>query len=239
MTSLKRLRALAGAILRRSRMESDMDAELRFHIQAYADDLIRDGVSSDEALRRARLAFGGVDRAKDECRDARGVNLIDSLIQDVRYGARMLWKNPGFTVVAVLTLGLGIGANTAIFTVINSVLLNPLPYRDPDRLVLMWERTPQLPSMMVSYPDYLDWKAQNHVFEDIAVYNRYQTFNLTGSEHPERIAGGRATANLFSVLRVQPALGRGFLPEEDRPGKGRVAVLTDALWRRLFGSDAK
>src|SRR5262249_8122888 len=237
MTSLKRLRAWASAILRRSRMESDMDAELRFHIQAYADDLIRDGASSDEALRRARLAFGGVDRAKDECRDARGVSLIDSLIQDIRYGARILRKNPGFTVVAVLTLGLGIGANTAIFTVINSVLLNPLPYRDPEGLVVMWERTPQLPSMMVSYPDYLDWKAQNHVFEEIAVFNRYQSFNLTGRGRPERIAGGRATANLFSVLGVRPAIGRGFLAEEDRPGAERVAMLTDGLWKRLFGSD--
>src|SRR5262245_57316947 len=237
MTSLNRLRAWARAILGRSRMESDMDTELQFHIQSYAEDLMRGGLSRTEALRRARLAFGGLDRAKEECRDARGVNLIDSLIQDVRYGARMLRKSPGFTLVAVMTLGLGIGANTAIFTVINSVLLNPLPYRDSDRLVMMWERTPQLPSMMVSYPDYLDWKQQNHVFEDIAVFNRYQAFNLTGRDRPERIAGGRATANLFSVLGVRPAIGRGFLAEEDEPGAERVAVLTDGLWKRLFGSD--
>jgi putative ABC transport system permease protein len=216
-----------------------MDAELRFHIEAYADDLIRAGVPDDEARRHARLAFGGIDRAKEECRDARGINPVDGVIQDVRYGARMLGRNPGFTAVAVLSLGLGIGANSAIFTVINSVLLSPLPYTEPERLVLMWERTPQFSHMMVSYPDYLDWKAQNHVFEDIAVYNRFETFNLTGKDRPKRIAGGRATANLFSVLGVRPALGRGFLPEEDRPGGGRVAVLTDGLWKRLFGSDAK
>jgi putative ABC transport system permease protein len=237
MTTLKRLRAWLSAILGRSRMERDMDTELSFHIQAYADDLILSGVPREEALRQARLAFGGVDRAKEECRDARGVNLLDGLIQDARYGARMLRKNSIFTAVVVVTLGLGIGANAAIFTVINSVLLNPLPYGEPERLVLMWERTPKLASMMVSYPDYLDWKAQNHVFEDIAVYNRYQTFNLTGRDRPERLAGGRATTNLFTVLGVQPALGRGFLPEEEGPGGARVAILTDALWKRLFVSD--
>jgi putative ABC transport system permease protein len=237
MISIKRLRAWLGATMGRSRMESDMDTELRFHIQAYADDLISSGVAPEEAARQARLAFGGVDRAKEECRDARGVNLVNSLIQDLRYGARVLRKNPGFTAVVVITLGLGIGANAAIFTVMNSVLLNPLPYPEPERLVLMWERTPKLSNMMVSYPDYLDWKQQNQSFEDIAVYNRFQTFNLTGRERPERIAGGRATANLFTVVGVQPALGRGFLPEEEGPGGRRVAILTDALWKRLFGSD--
>ncbi len=160
---------------------------------------------------------------------------MNTLWQDLRYGIRMLFKHPGFTLVAVLMLALGIGANTAIFSVVNAVLLRPLPYNESDRLVFLNERSPQLEGMSISYPNFTDWRAQNRVFEKIGVYNR-RSYNLTGGE-PERILVGQVSADLFAALRVRAALGRLFTNEEDAPGANPVVVLSHGLWQRRFGAD--
>ena len=163
---------------------------------------------------------------------------MDTLLQDIRYALRQLAARPAFTAVAVLTLALGIGANTAIFSVADGVLLRPLPYERPDRLVLMWEATPQLPFMVVAYPDYLDWRHRGAMFSGLAVYNRYGTRNLTGESAPERLAVGLSSANLFRVLGVRSAIGRSFVDGDDEPAADRVAMLSAGLWRRRFGADS-
>src|SRR5437773_3237715 len=148
----------------------------------------------------------------------------------------MLFKNPGFTAVAVIALTLGIGANSAIFSVVNAVLLRPLPYEESDKLMLLSEREPQLEGMSIAYPNYLDWREQNGVFQNLAVFRR-QSYNLIGGSEPERLIGGQVSADMFPALKVKPILGRTFLAEEDKPGGNPVVVLSHGLWQRRFGSD--
>jgi putative ABC transport system permease protein len=164
-----------------------------------------------------------------------------SLLQDMRYGVRMLMKRPGFTFVAVLALALGIGANTAIFSVVNAVLLRPLPFKEPERLMAVWETNPQLGAEMrnrneVALGNFLDWRAQNQVFEQLAALF-YTNLNLTGTGEPERIQSMAVTTNLFQALGVQPLMGRSFLPEEEKVGSPRAVILSHGLWQRRFGSD--
>jgi predicted permease len=165
---------------------------------------------------------------------------VETLLQDIRYGWRLLAKSPGFTLVAVLTLAIGIGANTAIFTVVNAAVFHSLPYRDPDRLVHLWETRParEFTQMEASRPNLLEWQASNHVFSDLAGYTG-MNFSLTGRGTPQRIYGARVTANFFDVLGVRPVLGNAFRANEDRPGGARIALLTYGLWAGQFGSDPK
>jgi len=163
---------------------------------------------------------------------------MNALLQDLRYGIRGLLKRPGFTAIVVITLALGIGANTTIFSVVNAVLLRPLPYKDPDRLIRVWESNPgrNWPEFAVSAPNYKDWVKQQTVFEQLAA-QELTTFNLTGNGDPERIPAAAVTANLFPLLRVTPALGRSFLPEEEQVGHDRVVLLSYGLFQRRFGGD--
>jgi len=166
---------------------------------------------------------------------------MDTLLQDIRYGMRMLRKSPAFTTVAIITLALGIGANTAIFSIVNAVLLRPLPFPQPDRLMFLTEMA-QRPSCLmamsaISYPDFFDWRSQNHVFKGIAVYHENE-FTLTGSGQPLHVSGQTVSAGFFSVLGVEPLLGRGFLPEEEKPGT-HVVVLSHSLWQSVYGADHK
>src|SRR3712207_2691639 len=161
-----------------------------------------------------------------------------TLWHDIRYGVRALWKSPGFTAVAVLALALGVGANTAIFSVVNGVLLRPLPYKDPGRLVRLSEQSAKLPQMSVSYPNFVDWRAQQTVFEQMAA-TQFDSYNLSGGGEAERLPGRNVSPEFFPVLGVEPALGRLFTEEENAPGVGRVAVISHGLWQRRFGSDPR
>ncbi|OLE49009.1 MAG: hypothetical protein AUG46_01665 [Acidobacteria bacterium 13_1_20CM_3_58_11] len=162
MTLWSRLRSWVQAMLRRSRMESEMDAELRFHIEEFAEDLVRGGLSRQEAMRRARMEFGGIERAKEECRNERRVSLVDSLMQDMRFSVRQIRRNSGFTLAVAITLALGMGANTAVFSVLHTVLLRPLPYRDPNRLVTVWQENVQRQQLdKATVADFNDWKTRN------------------------------------------------------------------------------
>src|SRR5262245_57993747 len=161
------------------------------------------------------------------------------LIQDLRYGIRMLLNKPAFSVVALIVLALGIGANTAIFSVVNGVLLKPTLISEPERLVMVWNRGAEAAGgdhTPLAVADLLDWRAQSHSFDAIAAFS-YASFNITGRETPERVLGAGVTANFFTALGVKAKLGRMFLPDEDRAGAGRVALLSDGYWRSRFGAD--
>ncbi len=193
-----------------------------------------------EAQRRARLAIGGEEQIKEECRDARGVRFLESLAQDVRYGLRALRKSPGFTVVAIVTLMLGIGVNAALFTIVHGVLLNPLPFPRPDRLVSLWEENiiEAYEYNPVSGGVFTDWQTQAKSFEQMALIGE-DTANLSGDGGalPESIGIRQCSYNLFSLLGVQPALGRFFTEEDDRHGATPTTVLTNGLWKRRYGSE--
>ena len=241
MTLWSRVSSWLRATVRRSRVESEMDAELRFHMEAYAEDLVRGGVPREEALRRARLEFGGIENTKEECREARGAHFAGTLLQDVRYGVRTMRRAPGFTLTAVLALALGIGANTAIFSVVNAVLLRPLPYDQPDRLMQVWHTPPQksfpgMPIFTVSPANFLDWRTQNHSFEGMAAYG-FGRYTITGSGHPETLRMVAATNGLLAILHAQPLLGRGFLDGEYESGHEHEVLLSYGLWRSYFAGN--
>ncbi len=230
---------LRGLFLR-ERSERDLDSEVRAHLDLLTDEKVREGLSPDQARRAARIDLGGIEQVKEEVRAARSSVWLEQLWQDVRFGARQLRRNPSFTTVAILTLALGIGANTAIFSLVSTVLLRPLPYAGADRLYLVREIVPQwakfTPSLAANLPDFRIWRKQVRSFEDVALAESTSAV-LSGSGDPVLVRGVRASANLFDFLGVRPAQGRGFLPQEDEPGRGRVVVLTDEFWRERFQAD--
>jgi putative ABC transport system permease protein len=216
--------------------DQELDTEVRGYVDLLAEEKIRQGISPEEARRSAQIELGGVEQVKEQVREVRAGAWLDSLFQDLRYGARMLRKNPGFTAVAVLTLALGIGANTAIFSVVNAVLLRPLPYANPQQLIVLRETTQSVGPHSPSYPDFLDWRKQSRTFGQMAAINNRE-FNLSGVAQPENISGYAVSANCLSMLGVRPVLGRDFLPSEDAPGTAPVVLLSYALWQSHLGAD--
>jgi putative ABC transport system permease protein len=243
-----KLRTRLRALLRKSDMDRELDEELRYHIERQIEQNIRLGMNPEEAQYAARKAFGGVEQAKERSRDAHRVMWLEDLWQDLRFGARMLVKNPGFTFIAVITLALGIGANTAIFSVVNTVLLRPLPYTEPERLVAIgWteERKPEGRQMddACSYPDFFDWRERNQSFDSMAVYHSAtftMTGAMTGNDTPSHLNGQVVSAELFDTLKAKPYLGRVFTRADEKvgaEGAGRAAVISYGLWQKRFGAD--
>ena len=224
------------ALLRAESVEKDLDDELRFHLDRQLQKYIDSGLTRDQALRRIRLEFGDTRQVKEECRDARGTYVLDTLLRDIRYALRTVRQAPGFATIAIITLALGIGATTAIFSVVYGVLLHPLPYRDPARLIVLNETTPRVGIVSVSYPNFLDWRAQNRAFSEMAAVHSVD-FNLGGIDQPENISGEAVSPNFLSMLGVRPIIGRDFTASEEKAGTAPVALVSYALWQSHFGGD--
>lgn len=238
---MRKLRAvlvrLAG-IFRKEGQERELAEELESNLQFHIEDSVRAGMSAEEARRQALIRLGGMEQTKEIYRDRSGLPGLETLLQDLRYGYRTLRKAPGFTTVAVITLALGIGANTAIFSAVDTALLRPLPYHDPGRLVWIteiWHK--EHDNALVPNPDYTNWNMQAHSFEEMAAYDGGEEFNLTGAGQPERIETAGVTPDFFRVLGVEPVLGRVFLPQEALPDGPRVTILSYGLWLRRFALD--
>jgi predicted permease len=225
-------------MMRRKRMLVDLDQEIRDHIEIATQENIDRGMSPEEARYAALRKFGNVTRVKEDVREVWSLVWLEQLLQDIRLGLRQLRKNPGFATVAILTLALGIGANTAIFSVINSVLLRPLPYYDLDRLVMVWENNSQHPNPhnTVSPPNFLDWQNRNTVFSDISfIFD--ERGNLTGSGDPEEVVVQNVSTNFFPLLGVNLLLGPGFTAENGQSGHDNVVILSYGLWKERFAGD--
>ena len=225
--------------MRLTRRDEELDEEIRGHLRMAIRDRVERGETPEEAEAAARREFGNVGLVKEVTRGAWGGAWLRQLAQDIRFGLRMLRRGPGFTAVAVMTLALGIGANTAVFSVVNAVIFRPLPYPEPERLVRANWRWFQGEGQSVTATEFVFWREHSRSFEEAAgVSSTGAGFNLSGVAEPQRVKGLRVTEGFFRVLGVRPALGRGFVPEEDRPQGPCAAVLTDGLWRGAFGGDA-
>ena len=224
------------SLLSRKKIEQELDEELRYHLERQIDAGLAAGMTLENARYAALQSIKDVEQRKEECRDMRRVHIIEALFHDARYGLRTLRKSPGFTSAALLTLALGIGATTAIFSVVYAVLLRPLPYKDPSRLIVLNETTPRVGVVTVSYPNFFDWRAQNGVFSEMAAVQGVG-FNLAGITQPENISGLAVSPNFLSMLGVHPLLGRDFYPSEEKAGTAPVVLLSYSLWQSHFGGE--
>jgi hypothetical protein len=231
------MRSLARNLMHGQTRDAELAAEVRSYVDLLTDEKMAAGMPPDLARRAALLEIGSVETLKEHARAVRVGTVLAELWRDARYAIRAARRDPGFTSVAVLTLALGIGANTAIFSVVNTVLLKPLSYRDPDRLVFVWERNTSVGKVrdLVSPLNLQDWRNQNTVFDELGTY-RLDGFTLSGVEEPESVSALNASGSLFRVLCVDAVIGRAFTDDEERR-RDRVVVLTHEFWQRRFGGD--
>ena len=246
LTWLAILASRVRGLLLGRRLDEEFDREMAAHLDLLTDENVRRGMLPDEARRQAILRFGGPMQIKEQQHDGRGVPFVDAARQDLRYAIRALRKNPGFTAAAVLTLGIGVGATTTMFAVVQAVLLRPLPYAEPERLVRIFETNPikHWTKNVAAPANYADWKAQNTVFENVAAYEAFSKEGsgasdvyLTGSGEPQGLKAMVVSGNLIRMLGVPPLMGRTFTDEETFEGQARVVVLSYGLWQSLFGGD--
>lgn len=242
MSLLRGITSGLRSLFRKEQVRQDLDEELNGFLEMAVEEKMKQGMSRKDALRAVRFERGSLDLTKEEVRSAGWESFVETCWQDLRFAARMLRKNPGFTAVAVLTLALGIGANTSVFSVIDAVFLKALPYPHPEQIVMVWEDV-HLPHFQSSQNtpapgNFADWRRQNAAFSSIAAIG-YRSWNLTGAGEPDRIEGEAFSSDIFSVLQTYPILGRAFTPEEDRPGSSRVALLGYGLWSSRFGADPR
>jgi predicted permease len=233
---LSDLRYRLRVLFRHKAVEEELDDELRFHFEREVEKYRKRGMSESEARRQARLAFGGQEQAKEDCREARGTSFIELTLDDTKYAVRQLLSNPTFAVVMILTLALSIGANSAIFSVINGVLLKRLPYPQPERLVRIFLSSQAYPKFPLNPFDFLDFRARNHSFESIAGFTRGDV-QISGDGEPVKLNGFGITSGYFRILGLQPQLGREFDFQAEIPGNGLQVILSDRLWRTRFGTD--
>jgi len=233
---LEDLRYRTRALFRHNEVETELDEELRFHFDKQVEKYMRSGMTEEEAKRRTRIDFGGHEQVKEDCREARGTAFVELTLQDTKYAFRQLLTNKTFSLVMIVTLALSIGANSAIFSVINGVLLKRLPYSQPDRLVRIFLSSREYPKFPLNPFDFLDFRARNHSFSSIAAFTRGDV-QLSGDGEPERLNGFGITSGYFRVLGLQPQLGREFDFQAEIPGNGLQVILSDRLWRSRFGAD--
>src|SRR5215469_7559285 len=241
MSLLRKIGSGLRALFRKEQVDRELDEELRAYQEMAAEEKVKDGMSRKEAFRAVRLERGSVEVSKGIVRSGGWEFLVETCWRDLRFASRTLRKSPGFTVVAVLTLVLGIGVNTAIFSALNATTLRPLPYKNPQQLVMLWGLASsgccRHGGMVFSSPNFLDFKDQNRVFEKMAAFDG-TGFTLTSVDNPQKIHAGRVTADFFRVLQAQPMLGRTFLPDENETGHDHVVVLSYGMWQRRFGSNS-
>jgi putative ABC transport system permease protein len=235
MRALRALLSRLGEFFHKDRRDRELSAEMESHLQLHIEDNLRAGLNATEARRSAVLKLGGIEQAKENYRDRRGLPALEVLLQDLRFGLRMLRKNPGFTAVAILTLALGIGATTAIFSVVYGVLLRPLPFEKSDQIVRMWEVNSTGVRMNFADPNFADIRAQNHSLRGVAEYNAVLA-SVSGGAQPVRAIVASASSDFFSVMAVQPVLGRGFAPEDQRFGAPTVVLVGYGYWKESLGS---
>jgi hypothetical protein len=236
MKLLSRIRTISKNLLRKQQVERRLDDEVRVYVDMLTDERIASGMSPSEARRIAQVGSGGIEQVKQSVRDRRAGAGLELLWQDARFGLRQLRRNPGFTIAAVAALALGIGANTAIFSVVNAVLLKPLTYPDADRIVHFYRPFPEGRREEASVPEFRSLQQQTSVFAQIAGYDASgPEFNLTGGR-PEQVHGIHVTASYFRLFGALAILGRTFTPQEDAPNGGKVVILSYGLWQRKFGA---